>query len=110
MDKATEEKIAELQVIEQNLQRFLTQKQQFQTQMVEMDTALNELSNTSEAHKIIGNIMVSVDKKKLQEDLKSKKDMLDLRFKSIEKQEQNMRERADKIQKEVMEGIKKEKK
>ncbi|MBC8500551.1 MAG: prefoldin subunit [Nanoarchaeota archaeon] len=110
MDKATEEKIGELQVIEQNLQRFLTQKQQFQTQMVEMDTALNELNSASEAHKIIGNIMVSVDKKKLQEDLKSKKDMLDLRFKSIEKQEQNMRERADNIQKEVMEGIKKEKK
>ena len=33
MDNKTEEKIAELQGIEQNLQKFLSQKQQFQTQM-----------------------------------------------------------------------------
>ena len=110
MDKATEGKIAELQVIEQSLHRFLTQKQQFQTQIVEVETALNELSGTKEAHKIIGNLMVSVDKKKLEDDLKSKKEMLELRLKSVEKQEKEMREKADSIQKEVMGQLNKEKK
>lgn len=105
MDKKTEEKVAELQMIEQNLQRFLTQKQQFQTQIVEVDNALKELSNAKQTHKIIGNIMVEVDKKKLESDIKSKKEILELRLKSIEKQEQSMREKADNIQKEVMKII-----
>lgn len=107
MDKKTEEKIAELQMIEQNLQRFLTQKQQFQTQIVEVDNALKELAHAKQTHKIIGNIMVEVDKKTLSDDIKSKKEILELRLKSIEKQEQAMREKADSIQKEVMKVINK---
>ena len=35
MTGKTEEKIAELQMIEQQMQGFLAQKQQFQTQIVE---------------------------------------------------------------------------
>lgn len=102
MEQATEEKIAELQSIEQNLQRFLSQKQQFQSQIVEIDTALNEIKGSGEVHRIVGNIMVSVEGKKVEEDLKSKKEMSELRLKSLEKQEQSMREKADEIQKEVM--------
>ncbi|MBC8495402.1 prefoldin subunit beta [archaeon] len=107
MDKATEEKIAELQAIEQNLQRFLTQKQQFQSQIIELESALKEIPDAKETHKIIGNIMVAVDKNKLENDLKEKKEMFELRLKSIEKQETSMREKADSIQKEVMEKMKK---
>ncbi|MFH1589340.1 MAG: prefoldin subunit [archaeon] len=109
MNKSAEEKIGELQTIEQNLQRFLTQKQQFQTQIAELDNATKELVDSKEAHRIIGNIMVQVDKKKLQGELKEKKEMFDLRLKSVEKQEQNMRENADILQKEVMEELSKKK-
>ncbi|MFH1770728.1 MAG: prefoldin subunit [archaeon] len=105
MDKKTEEKIAELQMIEQSMQRFLNQKQQFQTQIVEVDNALKELSGAKQAHRIIGNIMVEVDKKKLESDLKSKKEIQELRLKSIEKQEQDIRKKADDIQKEVMKEL-----
>jgi prefoldin beta subunit len=107
MDKATEEKIAELQIIEQNLQRFLSQKQQFQSQIVELDSAIKEIEGSKEAHRIIGNIMVSVAPEKLGEDLKSKKEMAEIRLKSIEKQEAGMREKADDLQKEVMKSINK---
>ena len=110
MDKTTEEKISELQLIEQNLQKFLSQKQQFQSSIVEIENALKELSFAKEAHKIVGNIMVKSDKKHLEEDLNSKKELFELRLKSIEKQEQNMRENADKIQEEVVKELNKEKK
>ena len=43
----------------------------------------------------------------LTEELTSKKDILELRIKSIEKQEQVIRKKADSIQKEVLEEIKK---
>ena len=44
------------------------------------------------------------------EDLNSKNEMLNLRLKSVEKQESSMRENADKLQKEVMETLNKNKK
>jgi prefoldin beta subunit len=75
--------------------------------MMELESALNEIPKTKEAHKIIGNIMVSIDKKDLESDLKSKKEMIELRLKSIEKQEQRLREDADVLQKEVSEKLKK---
>lgn len=109
MNKQTETQIAELQMVEQSLQRFLTQKQQFQTQIAEVENALKELKGAKESHRIIGNIMVKVDKKVLVEELNSKKEMLDLRLKSIEKQEKSMRESADSIQKEMMVQLEKKK-
>ncbi|MBU1201318.1 MAG: prefoldin subunit [Nanoarchaeota archaeon] len=109
MNKETEQEISELQTIEQNLQRFLSQKQQFQTQIVEIDTALKELPESGDTYKIIGNIMVAVKKTDLEEDLKSKKEIVELRLKSIEKQEQKMRQDADSLQKQIMDKIKKKK-
>ena len=41
--KKTEEKIAQLQLTEQNLQNFLMQKQTFQSQLFEVDNELIEL-------------------------------------------------------------------
>ncbi len=106
MEKETEEKIGRLQLMEQNLQNFLVQKQQFQAQLVEVESALNELKNTKEAYKIVGNIMVSSTKEDLEKDLKEKKEMLDLRVAAIEKQEDTIKEKAKKIQQEVLSKMK----
>ena len=76
VSKETEQKISQLQMFEQSLQNFLGQKQQFQIQLVEIESALNELENTDKAYKIVGNIMVETDKNELKADLQSKKEML----------------------------------
>ena len=108
VSKETEQKISQLQMFEQSLQSFLGQKQQFQLQLVEVDSALNELSNTDKAYKIIGNIMVESDKGELKLDLQSKKEMLEIRIRTMEKQEAQVRERAQKLQSEILTKIKKE--
>lgn len=108
MDKETEEGIQQLQILEQNLQNFLLQKQQFQTQLIEIDSALEELKDNNEAYKIIGNIMVKTNKEELEKDLKNKKEMIDLRIKNMEKQEEKIQERQKKIQEEVLKKIKTE--
>ncbi len=108
VSKETEQKISQLQMFEQSLQSFLGQKQQFQVQLVEVDSALNELDNTEKAYKIVGNIMVETDKNELKADLQSKKEMLELRIKTMEKQEAQVRERASKLQSEILQKIKKE--
>ena len=108
VSQETEQKISQLQMFEQSLQGFLGQKQQFQMQLVEVESALSELENTEKAYKIVGNIMVEADKKELQADLNSKKEVLELRLKTMEKQETQVREKASKLQSEILKKIKKE--
>ena len=108
VSKETEQKIGQLQMFEQSLQSFLGQKQQFQVQLVEIESALSELDNTDKAYKIVGNIMVESDKNELKSDLQSKREMLELRIKTMEKQEAQVREKASKLQSEILKKIKKE--
>ena len=108
VSKETEQKIGQLQMYEQSMQSFLGQKQQFQVQLVEIDSALSELQNTNKAYKIVGNIMVEADKDELKADLQSKKEMLELRIRTMEKQEAQVREKASKLQAEILKKIKKE--
>lgn len=108
VSKETEQKISQLQMFEQSLQSFLGQKQQFQVQLVEIESALNELNNTEKAYKIVGNIMVESGRDELKADLSSKKEMLELRLKTMDKQEAQIREKASKLQAEILKKIKKE--
>ena len=108
VSQETEQKISQLQMFEQSLQSFLGQKQQFQMQLVEVESALSELENTNKSYKIVGNIMVEADKNELKSDLNSKKEMLELRIKTMEKQESQVREKASKLQSEILKNIKKE--
>ena len=109
MTKETEQKIGQLQMLERSLQNFLSQKQQFQLQYAEIESAITELETSEEAYKIVGNLMVKGDKDTLKKDLDEKKEILDLRIKSIEKQEKDTRSKAMDLQKEVMKELQAEK-
>ncbi|HJO01528.1 MAG: prefoldin subunit beta [Candidatus Woesearchaeota archaeon] len=102
VSKDSEKKLGQLQMLEQSMQNFLMQKQQFQLQQVEIESALKELEKVNEAYKIVGNIMVLSKKDDLIEDLKSKKEVIELRIKNMEKQESQLREKASKLQNEVL--------
>jgi len=107
MDAKTQEKITQLQLMEQNLNQFLMQKQKFQAQLIETDNALEEIEKTQgKTYKIIGSLMVSADRKDLKEMLERKKQMAELRIKSMEKQETAIQEKAKKIQEEVLKELK----
>jgi len=102
MDKETQEKIGQLQMLEQSMQSFMMQKQQFRAQLMEVDSALKELENTNEAFKIVGTVMIKAEKEDLVKELDEKKERLSLRIKSIETQENQLKEKAASMQKEVM--------
>ena len=106
LSQETEQKIAQLQLYEKSLQNILMQKQQFQTQLIETESALKELKTTKEAYKIVGNIMVASNKDDLDKDLTSKKEANTLRVKTLEKQENQIKEKAKKLQEEVSKQIK----
>ena len=103
----SQEKIAQLQMFEQGMQSILAQKQQFQGQLVETESALEEISKAKEAYRIIGNVMIRSDIPKMKDELEKKKELLDLRVKAIEKQEQQLKDKASKLQEEVLQSLKK---
>ncbi len=108
MSKETEEKLQQLQMFEQNLQNFIVQKQTLQMQLAEIENALGELEKSTTSYRIIGNIMVMSPKEEITKDITQKKEMAELRIKTIEKQEQMIRERAQKLQNEVLGEMKEE--
>ena len=102
----SEQKINQLQILEQSLQNITLQKQQFQAQLLEFDAALEEIEKSEDVYKVVGNIMVLVKKDKIKEELENKKEISGLRVKNIEKQENSIREKAKKLQEEVMQNMK----
>jgi len=105
VDKETKNKISKLQILEQRLNSILLQKQTFQTQLLEIENALGEIEHSSETYKIVGNIMVSMEKEELTNELSSKKELFDVKMKSIDKEESKLREEANELQKEVLSAI-----
>ena len=104
----SENKIQEIQFLEQNLQNSILQKQAFQMELSETTSALKELDNSgNEVFKIIGQLMLRTDKSKIKEELSNKEKILELRIKSIEKQETSLTERLDRLREEVMKSMKK---
>ena len=106
MNKETKKKIQQLQLLEQNLQNIIMQKQSFQMQLMENENALTELDKTKkDVYKIVGTIMINANKEDLKKELKEQKEILDVRIRSLEKQEKTFQEKAEELQKEVMKDI-----
>jgi prefoldin beta subunit len=108
MEKETEKKIGQLQLMEQSIQSVLMQRQQLQAQLIEIESALKEIQATDNAYKILGNIMVKTDRNALENELKTKKDIIELKSKTLEKQEKSIRDKSKSLQEEVMKKLKPE--
>jgi prefoldin beta subunit len=107
MDKETENQIKELQMLEQNLQSVMMQKQAFQMEMTEIENSLEELGKSSEeVYKIVGNIMMKATKAGLLKELEEKKDLVALRLKTISGQEKTLEESSEKLRNEVLSKMK----
>lgn len=100
--KDRDKKIQEMQMLEQNLQNLLFQKQAFQMELSETNSALKEIGNSGdEVFKIIGQLMIKTDKAKTKEELSNKEKIITLRIKSIEKQETPLTKKLEDLQKEI---------
>jgi len=107
IDEKTKEKIQELQSNEQTLQSLLMQKQAFQMELNETENAFSEITKSKDdIFKLVGNIMVKADKKKIEDELKKRQELLGLRLKSIESQETSLTNQTDELRKEVMKNLK----
>jgi len=103
IDQETEKKIQNLQILEQGFQNLVLQKQTFQVELNETETALNEVTKTKEdVFRVLGQVMIKAEKEQLKKELKEKKDIIELRLKTIEKQELSMREDVERLRGEIV--------
>tara|TARA_Y100000296_G_scaffold83172_1_gene113522 strand:+ start:1345 stop:1668 length:324 start_codon:yes stop_codon:yes gene_type:complete len=101
-------KIEEMQMLEQKLQDLFHQKQSFQMEFSETQASLKEIKDSKDdVFKIVGQLMVKADKLKVKGELENKEKILDLRIKTLEKQESSLMENLGKLREEVMKTIKK---
>ena len=98
-----DDKIQQIQFMEQNIQNLFMQKQAFRMELSESESAIKEIENSDEEiFKIIGQLMIKTDKQKTKEELSNKEKILKLRIKTIEKQEDSLTEKMENLRKEVI--------
>ena len=107
LDEETQQKIQQLQMMEQSFQQLLMQKNAFSMEANETDFIIKEVEKTKgEVSRIIGNqVVITTTKEEILEDMKNKKKLLDTRMKSINEQEKEFSQKIEEIRKEVMEKI-----
>ncbi len=106
-DKETREQIQELQLLQQRSQIFAAQKQQYQLQIAEVETALKEIQGTGKpVYKMVGNILVEKKVDEVKKELSVIQEELQIKIKNLEKQEDNIRKKLTDVQKDVTKRIK----
>ena len=99
-------KIQELQILEQTVQNVLMQRQAFLLELNETNLALEELKTAgNEVYKIVGQLMLKTSKEESEKDLKSKKEILELKSKNLERQESGFKDKISKLRDEILENI-----
>lgn len=106
MEKEFQDQITQFQLLEQQMQQYVLQKQTLQVQLVEIDHALEELQHTTEKpFKIVGNVMVACDKQTLTQDLQTKKETCEIRLKNVDTQESQTKQTLEKLHTTLLQQI-----
>jgi len=107
LDQDTQQKIQELQMMEQGFQQLLMQKNAFSMESNKTDFIITEVEKTEgEVSRIIGNqVVIKTTKEAILEDMKNKKKLIDTRMKTIDEQEKEFSEKIEAVREEVMKKI-----
>ncbi|MBI4018286.1 MAG: prefoldin subunit beta [Candidatus Aenigmarchaeota archaeon] len=88
-----EEILGHLQMQNQQLQNVLMQKQALILQDKEIEKALEEINkeDTQEIYRSIGPVLVRSEKEKVRKELEEQKEEIELKIKTLEKQESRLK-------------------
>ncbi len=91
--------VEEFEKTRQQLMGVSSQKQQLQFQATAMGKSLEALEKTKEkkVYKAVGNILILSDTADVQNELKDQKEVADLRLKSLQKQEDSIVQKLNKL-------------
>jgi len=106
--KEAENEVMKLQQFQQQLQLLTMQKQNLQTQIIEIEHSIEELKKVTkeDVYEIVGTILIKRDSDLLKNSLLDRKEEIDLRQNVIEKQLDKVSKKAGEIQEKVMKMVK----
>jgi prefoldin beta subunit len=104
-----QQQIAQFQVIQQQAQAISSQKVQMELQLKEVEHSIEELKKLkkdAEVYKSIGTLLIRKNKIKISAELKERKETLELRVKTLQKQEKGIQAKLMEMQNEIQDRIK----
>ena len=105
---SAKEDVLRFQQIQQQLQMVMLQKQNAQTQDLELDNAIRELGKLKgeDAYEIVGNIMIKKPKGEIEKSLREKQDLIKLRISTLQKQQDKLSKDASGLQEKLSKQLK----
>ena len=103
-----QQRLLRLQQLQQTLQGVLTQKQQLELELNEVEQALSELEKLTDAaviYKSIGSLLVKSKKTKVTTELNERKELLNMRINVLGKQEERLRTQVKDLQEKLQRDL-----
>jgi prefoldin beta subunit len=103
-----QQRLLRLQQLQQTLQTVLTQKQQLELELNEVEQALSELeklTDTAVIYKSIGSLLVKSEKANVTTELTERKDLLKTRIDILGKQEERLRSQVKDLQTKLQQDL-----
>jgi len=103
-----QQRLLRLQQLQQTLQAVLTQKQQLELELNEVEQALSELKKLTDKaviYKSIGSLLVKSKRTKVTTELNERKDLLNMRSGVLGKQEHRLRSQVKDLQTKLQQDL-----
>jgi prefoldin beta subunit len=103
-----QQRLLRLQQLQQTLQGVMSQKQQLEIQLTEVEQASIELekaAKTATIYKSIGALLIKSDKTKVTTELKEREELLKMRVDVLGKQEERLRNQVKDLQEKLQKDL-----
>ena len=103
-----QQRLLRLQQLQQTLQGVLTQKQQLELELTDVEQALSELeklADTAVIYKSVGSLLVKSEKAKVTTELNEQKELLNMRINVLGKQEERLRTQVKDLQEKLQQDL-----
>jgi len=103
-----QQQLLRLQQLQQSLNVLLAEKQRVETELAEVNNALEELNKSDDSsivYKAVGPVLVQTTKEKMLAELNERKELADTRLKVLERQEARTKTQLESLQKEVQKAL-----
>lgn len=100
--------LAQLQQVQQQAQALMQQKGQVEMLLKETEKALEELKKTDETavvYRAAGELLIKANRDEVMKDLDEKKDSLEVRMKTLARQEERMQAKFTQLQDQIKQSI-----
>lgn len=99
MDERTQQLLQQAQVLQQQIQSIVAQKEVFNLQLLEIKNALGEMETNKddEVYKISGPILVKSKADDVKKELNEKLEIIDMKIKGLDKSEKRVKEKIEEL-------------